>query len=93
VRDEAGVRIATRPKALESRAMAVELEELARRRAAEKGGELVIQENPWEASIEQDSALGRVVLQSGGESPTREAALQRLLAIDDIGAQADEHSR
>ena len=71
-----------------------DLEQLARRRAAGKGCELVIRENPWEAAYEQEDAVvaGRLVLQSGGPSPTRVEALQRLLAADDILAQADEHS-
>lgn len=70
------------------------LEQLARKRAAEKGCELVVREDPWEAVYEQGDAIlgGRVVVHSGGPSPSRIEALQRLLAIDDTMSQVDEHT-
>jgi hypothetical protein len=69
------------------------LEQLALRRAAENGYELVVNENDagWEAVYEQDDAHGgREILASSGASPTRRDALERLLGIHDILPQPDE---
>lgn len=69
------------------------LEELALRRAAEKGCELVVRE-PWSAAYEKDDPIlgGRLIVQSAGPYPTRAEALKGLLAADDLMAQADDHT-
>ncbi|HEV2591029.1 MAG TPA: hypothetical protein VGU02_03960 [Gaiellaceae bacterium] len=73
-----------------------ELEEIAVGRAEQKQAELVVKQladGGWEARYDQDSqVVGRAALASSGPSQTRCDALQRLVAIDDILAQADEHA-
>jgi hypothetical protein len=72
-----------------------ELEDIAVGRSAQKQAELVVEQladGGWEARYEQDSPVGRAALASSGPSPTRFDALQRLVATDDILAQADEHA-